>query len=255
MIDFHSHVIPHIDDGSKSFEMSLDMLRLAASEGTRYICATSHYIPGEVVPEENLYLENLRNLREMCEVENLDINVLTALELYMHPELPKLYTAKKIWGINSTPYVLVELPMQQYPVYTEEVLYELRMKGAMPIIAHPERNFRIGEDVSLLESLVKQGALAQVNAGSLRGIYGKDIKKVAEKLVDMNLIHMVGSDAHDYRRRTTKVREARHIIKERNAELYKWIIENEENIIHGLSVEVLPVKAKKRFSLFFKLFK
>lgn len=255
MIDFHSHIIPSIDDGSKSFDMSLEMLNLAVSEGTQYICAASHYIPGEVEPDKALYDENLNNLVQLCNKENININILPALELYMHPELPKLYSERKIWGINNTPYLLIELPMQQFPVYTEDVLYELRLQGAVPIIAHPERNFRIGKDFSLLINLVEQGALAQVNAGSLRGIYGNDIKKTAEKLVDMNLIHMVGSDAHDNRRRTTKISEAYEIIKSYNSELYKWIIDNQKNIVEGLNVETLPIKYKKKRRGFFGLFK
>lgn len=255
MIDFHSHIIPNIDDGSKDFDMSLEMLRLSESEGVQYICATSHYIPYEVYPDSEEYFESLNRLNELCKIKDINIEILPALELYMHPELPKLYSEGKIWGINNSKYILIELPMQQFPVYTEEVLYELRIQGAVPVIAHPERNFRILEDVSLLSNLVSQGTLAQVNAGSLRGIYGKDIKKCAEKLVDMNLVHMIGSDAHDNKRRTTKISEAYSIIKDRNIKLYDWIIDNERNIIQGLEVEVLPLKQGKKRSIFSRLFK
>lgn len=63
MIDFHSHVIPYIDDGAKNFDMSVDMLKLAVTEGTEYICATSHFIPGELEVDRNIYFEKLNNLR------------------------------------------------------------------------------------------------------------------------------------------------------------------------------------------------
>ncbi|WP_127837077.1 tyrosine-protein phosphatase [Clostridium prolinivorans] len=255
MIDFHSHIIPNIDDGSKSFDMSLEMLKLSLSEGIRYICATSHYIPNELFTDKELYFQQLNSLNKLCKEENIDINIIPALELYMHPDLPKLYSEKKIWSINNNAYVLIELPMHQFPVYTEDVLYELKLQGAKPIIAHPERNFRILEDISLLANLVQQGILSQVNAGSLRGIYGKDIKSCAEKLVDMNLIHVVGSDAHDNKRRTTKINDAYQIIKDRNSELYNWIMDNEKNIIQGLDVDILPIKQKKKRSIFSKLFK
>ncbi|MCM8711385.1 protein tyrosine phosphatase [Clostridium sp. SYSU_GA19001] len=255
MIDFHSHIIPSIDDGSKDFDMSLEMLSLAVSEGTKYICATSHYIPGEIEQDRDLYDKRLSDLSKFCFRQNIDINILPALELYMHPELSRLYRERKIWGINNTQYLLIEFPMQQFPVYTEDVLYELRLQGAVPVIAHPERNFRIGKDISLISNLVEQGALVQVNAGSLRGIYGKDIKKAAEKLIDMNLIHMVGSDAHDNRRRNAKIKEAYEVIRDKNSELYNWLIDNEKNIIEGLSVETLPVKYKNKRKGFFGLFK
>lgn len=251
MIDFHSHILPYIDDGSKNFDMSIDMLKLAVDEGTEYICATSHFIPGELELDKEVYFQRLNNLKHICSLREVNINILPAIELYMHPDLPKLYKEKSIWGINNTQYLLIELPMQQFPLYTEEVLYELRLQGAMPIIAHPERNFRIMKDVTLLENLVDQGTLAQVNAGSLSGIYGKDIKEFAEYLLGRNLIHLVGSDAHDDKRRTAMIDSAFKTIKSKNKELYEWINENQYKIIEGKAVEALHVKNnKKRFNFF-----
>jgi protein-tyrosine phosphatase len=251
MIDFHSHILPYMDDGSKNFDMSIDMLKLAVDEGTEYICATSHFIPGELELDKEVYFKRLNNLKHLCSLKDVNINILPAIELYMHPDLPKLYKEKSIWGINNTKYLLIELPMQQFPLYTEEVLYELRLQGAMPIIAHPERNFKIMKDVSLLENLVDQGTLAQVNAGSLSGIYGKDIKEYAEYLVGRNLIHLVGSDAHDDKRRTTMIDSAFKTIKSKNKELYEWIDENQYKIVEGKVVEALQVKNdKKRFNFF-----
>jgi protein-tyrosine phosphatase len=255
MVDFHSHILPYIDDGSKSFDMSIDMLKLAEDEGTEYICATSHFIPGEAELDKKTYFEKLDNLKYLCSMKEVNISILPAIELYMHPDLPNLYKDQKIWGINNTQYLLFELPMQQLPVYTEDVLYELRLQGAIPIIAHPERNLRIMKDVSLLESLVEQGVLVQVNSGSLRGVYGKDVKEFAEKLVARNLIHLVGSDAHDDKRRTTKIQGAFEIIKDKNKELYDWIIENQYKIIEGKAVEALSVKSNKKKFNFFGLLK
>jgi protein-tyrosine phosphatase len=251
MIDFHSHILPYIDDGSKNFDMSLDMLKLAIDEGTEYICATSHFIPGELELDKEVYFKRLSNLEYLCSLKDVNINILPAVELYIHPDLPRLYKEKKIWGINKTQYLLIELPMQQFPMYTEEVMYELRLQGAVPILAHPERNFRIMKEVALLENLVEQGMLAQVNAGSLLGIYGKDIKEFAEHLVGRNLIHLVGSDAHDDIRRTTQISRAFEIVKSKNRELYEWIDKNQYRIVEGKTVKALQVKpSKKKFNFF-----
>jgi protein-tyrosine phosphatase len=251
MIDFHSHILPYIDDGSKNFDMSIDMLKLAIDEGTEYICATSHFIPGELELDKGLYFKRLSNLEYLCSLKEVYINILPAMEIYMHPDLPRLYKENRIWGINNTQYLLIELPMQQLPMYTAEVMYELRLQGAVPILGHPERNFRIMKDVTLLENLVEQGMLAQVNAGSLHGIYGKEIKEFGEYLVGRNLIHLVGSDAHDDKRRTTQIKGAFETIKNKNIELYQLINENQYKIIEGKAVEVLQVKNnKKRFNFF-----
>lgn len=250
MIDFHSHILPYIDDGSKNFDMSLEMLKLAASEGTEFICATSHFIPEELEVNKKVYYEKLENLSMLIKDKNIAISILPALELYIHPDLPMLYSEKRIWGINLTPYLLIELPMQQFPLYTDEVLYELRLQGAFPIIAHPERNSKIRGDEGLLKNLIDQGALAQVNAGSLRGVYGKDIQEFAEHLVDRNMIHMVGSDAHDDGKRTTRIESTFEIIKRRNPELYNWIDKNQYKIIEGKPVDILNIKpSKKKFNI------
>jgi protein-tyrosine phosphatase len=255
MIDFHSHILPYIDDGSKNFDMSLEMLRLAAGEGTEFICATSHFIPEELEVNKKIYYEKLENLSQLIKTKNLAISIIPALELYMHPDLPKLFSEKRIWGINLTTYLLIELPMQQFPLYTDEVFYELRLQGALPIIAHPERNSKIRSDEGLLKNLIEQGALAQVNAGSLTGTYGKDIQEFAGHLVDRNMIHLVGSDAHDDSRRTTKIESAFELIKSRNPELYNWIDENQYKIIQGKAVNTLNIKHNKKKFGFWGLLK
>ncbi|MFL0268821.1 tyrosine-protein phosphatase [Candidatus Clostridium radicumherbarum] len=248
MIDFHSHILPYLDDGSKNYDMSFDMLKLSAEEGTEFICATSHFIPEELEQNKKHYYERLESIINLAKTKNISINILPGLELYLHPELPKYYSEKRIWGINLTPYVLIELPMQQFPMYTDEVFYELRLQGAMPIIAHPERNFKIMKDEGLLKNLIEQGTLAQINSGSLTGIYGKDIQTFALNLVERNMIHLIGSDAHDDKRRTTRLADALEIIKNKNPELYAWMDENQYKIIEGKEVDVLDIKPnKKRF--------
>jgi protein-tyrosine phosphatase len=246
MIDFHSHILPYLDDGSKNYDMSFDMLKLAAEEGTEFICATSHFIPEELEQNKKHYYERLESIINLTKTKNISINILPGLELYLHPDLPTLYSEKRIWGINLTPYVLIELPMQQFPMYTDEVFYELRLQGAMPIIAHPERNFKIMKDEGLLKNLIDQGTLAQINSGSLTGIYGKDIQIFAEHLVERNMIHLIGSDAHDDKRRTTRLKDALEIIKHKNLELYAWMDENQYKIIEGKEVNVLDIKPNKK---------
>ena len=102
---------------------------------------------------------------------------------------------------------------------------------------------------------MEQGNLAQLNAGSITGLYGSDIKNFAEKLVKMNLIHVLGSDGHNVKGRPTKIIGGYRRVGEINPELHKWIIENEKKIIYGEEVEVLEIKkGKKKKSGFFSFF-
>lgn len=255
MIDFHSHVLPYIDDGAKNFDMSLDMLRVSAGNGVTHICATSHYIPGDLEQSLEKYIVKINDLRTLCRIKDIKINIVPGLELYMSPELPKLYTEKKIWGINDTKYVLIEFPMRQIPMYSEEVFYELRLKGVVPIIAHPERNLEILQDEDILINFLNQGVLAQVNAGSLRGIYGKDIKSFAEHLVSHNMVHLLGSDGHDDAGRNTSIEAAASTINKINQELWEWMDSAQYTIIEGKDVEPLELKLPKKKFGFLRMFK
>ena len=258
MIDFHSHIIHGVDDGSKSLNMSLEMLKIAENEGTEYICATPHFITDEFEINRDKYVEKLEKLVLSSKQENFNIKILSGLEIYMHPNLPKLYKEKRIWGINDSEYLLIELPMGQFPMYTEDVFYELMLLGVKPILAHPERNLKIMKDHDLIINLINQGVLMQINAGSLLGDYGKEVKKTALEFVKRNMIHILGSDGHNITSRKTRLKEAYGIVEDKNKDVYNWITENQTNIINNDSMmEFLELKLKKpkgKIS-FFNIFK
>lgn len=135
--------------------------------------------------------------------------------------------------------------MEQLPNYTENVFYELRLLGAIPIIAHPERNLKFMKNINFLLDLLDQGALCQVNAGSIRGMYGKEIKAFAEILVKNNMVHIIGSDAHNNSGRTPMITDAIANIKSINEELYQWMMDFQYKLINAEKMHVLPIKTKK----------
>lgn len=247
MIDFHSHILPYIDDGSKDFDMSVEMIKVAFDHESEFICATPHYISGEFEISRETYNDKIEGLRILGKQKDIEVNILTGLEIYLHPDLPKLYKEKKIWGLNDTSYLLIEFPMEQMPSYAEEVFYELRQLGVTPIIAHPERNLKFMKNVNLLLGLVEQGALCQLNAGSVRGIYGKKIKAFAEALVKRNMVHIIGSDAHNNCGRSSRLMDEIVTIKTINKELYQWMEDFQYKLIEGEKMDALPIKAKKSF--------
>jgi protein-tyrosine phosphatase len=254
VVDFHSHILPYIDDGAKNFDMSLDMLRISQGEGVEYVCATPHFIPGEIELDRKTFDVKLDNLIKLAEYKEIKVKLLSGMEIYITPELSKLYSEKRIWGLNDSSYLLIELPMQEVPLYTEEVLYELRLLGVTSIIAHPERNIAFMEDQSILVNILKQGTLAQVNSGSLQGFYGKNIKSFAEHLVKNNMINLLGSDGHNNGVRSTKIIDALECIKKLNLELYQWMELNNLRVIQGMEVEPLGIKKAKKTLGFNKVF-
>lgn len=251
MIDFHSHILPGIDDGAKNIDMSLDMLKLSIDEGVEHICATPHFIPEEYEIDKETYFVKLNELKSTNVGQQ--INIVSGLEVYLDPKVPDLYDQGKIWGINNEKYMLLELPMNHFPLYTEDIFYELRLLGIVPILAHPERNLEIIKNEALLKNLINQGALAQLNCGSLRGKYGEKIQTFARNLVQKNLIHILGSDGHNTSSRKTKLNEGFEIVEKLNKPLYENIIMNENMILLGQDVEVLPIKdylEKRSFNIF-----
>ncbi|WP_264174539.1 CpsB/CapC family capsule biosynthesis tyrosine phosphatase [Clostridium algoriphilum] len=146
----------------------------------------------------------------------------------------------------------------QFPIYTEDVFYKLMLLGAKPILAHPERNLKIMKNHDLIINLINQGVMMQINAGSLLGDNGKDIKKTAQEFLKRNMIHILGSDGHNITSRKTKLKEAYKIVEKVNVKLYNWIIENQTNIINNVDLtEFLELKLKKSKGKisFFNIFK
>jgi protein-tyrosine phosphatase len=254
MIDFHTHILPEIDDGSRNMDMSLNMLIESCSQGVEYICATPHFIVGEYEISREAYEYKLDLLRANS---NCNSQILSGLEIYINPELPQLYRDKRIWGLNGSSYMLIELPMQHFPIYTEKVLYQLRLEGITPIIAHPERNLNIIKDLSLLVNLIEQGNLVQMNAGSVLGMHGKLVQKFAEELIRRNMVHFLGSDMHNDTTRPPVLKMGYDKLSGINNELYIWMQNNEKKIIDNDEIEAKNIKNIKRkkhhiFNLFRK---
>lgn len=253
MIDFHSHIIPNIDDGAENISTALDMLNISSAEGVSYICATPHFIPEEMEIHRDLY-DSL--FQEIANKNPTNVKVITGVELYMSLLLPSLWDNKKIWGINDTNYLLIELPLNSYPNYADDVFYELSIRGVITIIAHPERNIYLQNNPDKMKDLLHKGILFQINCGSLTGKFGEKAMNTSHNLVQRNMVHLLGSDAHGSDSRTPKVRKAFNLIKDMNPELYNWILSNELNILTGKPINPLPIKelANKRniFSFFKK---
>lgn len=246
MIDLHSHILPNLDDGAKNYDISIEMLSISKNEMVDYICATPHFIPGDFEITRAKYEEVWGNLNQLRAINNIPIVIVKGLEIYMHHELPKYYKEKRIWGINDGSYILIELPMEQFPIYTEEVFYELRLLGLHPIIAHPERNMRIIKDNELLYNLLEQGTYVQINSGSLLGNYGKEPKKLAEELVKANAVHFIGSDGHNTKSRSTTIKDAFKFIEKKNPSLAKSIASNEGKLLKSEVIEIGEIKRQKK---------
>ena len=201
MIDFHSHILPNVDDGSTSMEETLKLIQEAKKAGFTKIISTSHYIEYYYECNEETRKELLNKIR----ASSLDIDLCLGNEIYLTSEITQLIKEKKASTINNSKYVLFELPMNAKPFNAKETVYRLIENGYTPVIAHPERYSYVQETPEYVEELANMGALFQANFGSVIGLYGKKAEKTVKKLLKEDLIHFLGSDVHRTDQIYTKV--------------------------------------------------
>jgi len=208
VIDIHSHILPEVDDGPKSWDASVEMCRMAAADGITHIVATPH-ANDRYLYERDYLLELLQQLRARvgpapklslgCDFhlsfENLE-NVL---------EQPHTYT------IGETNYLLVELSNYSIPVQLADCFRRLGDRGLTPILTHPERNPILQRTPQLVLEYADQGCLVQVTASSLTGSWGERPEIVARWLLDRSAVHILASDAHDTRYRVPNLSSARTV--------------------------------------------
>lgn len=197
MVDIHCHVLPDIDDGPRRIENSLSMLRNASKTGVEMIVATPHLIENTFNFDVTRRDQLVRELQNKANENGINIQIKAGYECYISPEILEQTDKLIELTINTNgTYILIELPMHGIPLYIENILLSLKELGITPVIAHPERNIVISKDPNILLNFLSKGCVAQLNAGSILGYYGRTIRETAQILLLHNLVHLVASDMH-----------------------------------------------------------
>lgn len=252
MIDIHSHIIPAIDDGSKNVEMTLEMLRNAERDGTKEIVATPHYLLeyGEsTIADVKVFVEEINSI---IKSEGIHLKIYSGQEVYYTENIIQYYMEGKIGTINDSRYMLIELPMFELNKNIIDVLYELQIRNIVPIIAHPERYKVLIEDPSHINRLISEGYLFQMNAGSLEGKFGADVKKTAEIFLTNRIYNFIGSDAHNIENRNTGLLNAINILKKspKMEDIIGIFEESSRNILNNNKVNFFGTEIKEKKSIF-----
>jgi protein-tyrosine phosphatase len=243
MIDIHCHLIPEFDDGPKSYDESLDMLRQAADQGIRQVFATSHFNEWIPIQIETEYFNKLTELREKVTAKNIRVTIHSGAEIFYHHYVENTVKASKVTTLgNWGQYVLIEFPMFQMPEGAEDVLFRLTAEKYIPVIAHPERYAVIIDRPRRIENFIKFGGILQLNGGSVLGHFGKEIQKLALLLLENQWIHFIASDAHAPNGRTFILRKVYEHLKDKLPEDYlqNVLYNYQKKIVDQLILE--PVK-------------
>ena len=193
--DMHSHFIPGIDDGAKTIEDSLGMIRAMKDMGYKSIITTPHvmidYYPNTV----ETITAGLQKVQQALKENNIDIPIKAAAEYYIDESFMTLVDKKELLTIRDNE-VLVEFSMLYEPPMLSEVIFRMQSAGYKPIIAHPERYLFFHGNLRKFRELKDNGCLMQMNLLSVAGYYGKNIKIVADELMSKGIYDYCGSDMH-----------------------------------------------------------
>ncbi len=239
-VDIHCHLVPGIDDGSKSWEESLEMAGMASDDGIRTIIVTPHQLGAYQHVSGERIRARTRQLQQFLDDHNLPVQLLPGADVRIEPELvAQIHSGEVLTLADHGKHVLLELPHELYfPL--EPVLNELKQHGIVGILSHPERNQGLLKQPEIIELLVSEGCLMQVTAGSLTGTFGAAAQQLAEWMVQNRCAHFVATDAHGPRSRRPLMRRAfQRIIELADRDLAEQLCcRNPAAIAAGDAVEV-----------------
>lgn len=234
MIDMHSHILWNVDDGPATIEESVQILQQAAKEGITDIISTSHFQHPQYSAPYEIVSERIGQLQQELNNHHIPLTIHAGHEVRLTEKLLPTIQEGGIHLLANSKYLLLELPSSHIPNYTKNIIHALLVEGITPIIAHPERNKGIAEKPERLERLIREGALAQITAGSLAGHFGKSIQKLSLDLVRANLVHTYGSDVHNQSTRPLLFEEGlRFLEKKKEHEAIDILLHNNKMILEN----------------------
>ena len=257
MIDVHSHIVFGVDDGSRTIEESIEIIKEAYKAGFKKIVATPHYM-------EEYYENDAKEIRKrIVEIQNhlkeinCNIEILQGNEIYIADNMTELLENQKATTLNNQQYVLFELPLNAEVMNLNSVVYQILEIGGVPILAHPERYPFVQKDPNVLIPLIEKGVLMQSNYGSIIGQYRKAAQITIKKMLEHNMVHFLGSDVHRPQTIYPKIHECMEeiekIVGKENLELITTI--NPNKAINGEKIEIdepIPINESFLKKLFHK---
>lgn len=197
--DIHCHIIPGVDDGSPDVDTSVELVKRMNSWGIERIIATPHITEATFENTPEILDPALEELQEALKARSIDVAVSRASENRIDDFFREQLAAGQITPYPNN-YILVENSFIQEPWDLDQFLFDLKIKGYRPILAHPERfHYYFDEHPERYDALHRAGNLFQVNVLSLAGGYSKQEKRVAEKLIEKGYVDFLGTDLHNSR--------------------------------------------------------
>lgn len=259
MIDLHCHLLPGIDDGSKNMETSLRLAKEAVENGITHALLTPHHMNGVYINHKSDVIRLTEDFQKAITGAGIGLIVYPGQEVRINGDLLQALDDDDIlFADEGNKYLMLEFPDDDVPTYTTDMIYQLQMRGIVPIIVHPERNTKIMKHPEIISQLLEKGCLSQITASSYVGTFGEKVETFSRQLITTGQAYFFASDTHDLPGRKYEMNEAfEKITSEFGQGLADEFKENAKFIINGDIIAPNAVhqvqikeKRKKRFGFF-----
>ncbi|MFA5781584.1 MAG: CpsB/CapC family capsule biosynthesis tyrosine phosphatase [Bacteroidales bacterium] len=193
--DMHSHLIPGIDDGAQTIEESIDLIRSLYNLGYKKIVTTPHVMLEYAKNTPAIIHSGLEKLKTAVAEAQIPMSIEAAAEYMLDDGFAKKFRSGELLTFGKK-YVLIELSVFIPPDSLFQTIFDLKLDGFNPVLAHPERYFYWHYNFEHYVSLKDREILFQINLPSLSAYYSPEVKKITEKLIDNNMVDFIGTDLH-----------------------------------------------------------
>lgn len=237
MIDIHCHIVPGLDDSPRALAGSLDMVKEAGVLGVEIIYPIALMLNGISRTERDEYIKLLEIFKE--KVKAYKMKFIPGFEVFLEPDIMELEGGPEKYTLGESPFILTELPGNANLKGCIKTVCMLRHRGLVPIIAHPERDSILNADTEKIMYLIGFGALVQLDAGSIAGIYGRKAVSTSKKLIEKCAVHFVASNAHNPGEYSKWLPEAHRRVTAWSGERYaKSLFETNPEVVYKMSLKV-----------------
>lgn len=234
MIDLHCHLLPGIDDGAKTLDVSLEMAQMAIEDGVTTIACTPHIYPGMYMNDKPGIEAACRALQHELDQRGMPLKLVVGADVHLVPGLIDGLKQGRIPTLNGSRYLLLEPSHTTPPPRFEDSVFNLIAAGYTPVITHPERLTWVENHYDVFLRLIDQGAWMQITAGALTGVFGPRARYWGERFVGEGHTHILASDAHSAGRRNTRLafalEAATRLVGEQEAR--RMLIDRPQGILH-----------------------
>ena len=246
MLDIHCHILPYLDDGASDLKESVDMVKLELNQGVTTIIATPHLnkVNYKTTMRDVEYSYNI--LKKELKNRNIEINILLGHEISIQSDTFDVLKEKSFYSLAGTRYILLEISDNKMLSDLDNILYEVKLLGYFPIIAHFERCTSLLKDINLFKSIINEGVYLQINSSSILSNKSSEQARFSKFLLENKLVTFIASDCHNLDNRKPNLDACYKRIKINYGKKYadELLIQNPNKLIGDIQINYVQYNSE-----------